>query len=188
MAFDDLEFEVFEMEHNLPLPSAFAVKHELPAHSLARSQEQRYVEDNAVVVVLLEHLEEDLPTWPISTWSCYCCRISQLSLELEALYLMEKRSEVQQPQAVAWVVVDHIPSCRATVAVVALPVGEASLEAAWRDLDLELMATMNYYVSDRDSTRVVAGMTVRPRNEGSFRRVFVAERTRKRHTQGFEWD
>ena len=189
MVFDGRGFEVFEREGNRPQQSAFAVKRVSKAHNLKQSQEQRYVKGNAVAEVLLEEPEVDLQASKISTWSCYYCRFSQLSSRLGALDPRETTSGDRLPQVVPWAVVDHSPSCRATaVEVVALPAGEASLEAAWRDLDLQREAAMKHYEFERDSILVVGGMAVRPRNERTVRRVLIAERIRKRHTQGCPWD
>lgn len=183
---------VFEREDNRRQQNAFAVKQRVSqAHSLVLSQGRQYVKDNAVADVILSKLAVGHRASTISTWSCYYCRFSQLSSRPEALYRSEKKSGDQLPRAVASAVVDRIPSSCATEAeVVALPVEEASWEAAWRDgdLDVEPEVTMRNYAFDRNSIPVGAEMSVRPRNEGSFRRVLVAERTRKRHTQGSGWD
>lgn len=189
MVFDGRVSEVFEREDNRRQQNAFAAKQRVSkAHTLVLSLEQQYVKDSAAADVNLSKLVVGRQASTISTWSCYYYRFSQLSSRPEALYRSETRSGDQLPRAVASGAVDRIPSSCATE--VALPVEEASWEAAWRDgdLDVEPEVTMRNYAFDRNSTPVGAGMSVRPRNEGSFRRVLVAERTRKRHTQGSGWD
>jgi hypothetical protein len=131
MVSDGRVSEVFGREDSRQQQNAFAVKRRvLKARILVLSPEGPYAKDNAVVDVIPEEQEVGHQASTRSTWSYYCCPFSQLSSWVEALCRSETKSGDQRPQAAALEVVGRIPSSCATEAVVALPVGEASWEAA----------------------------------------------------------